>query len=53
MPMGELFAYFDPDHSGGVEHTELEQALTNLDLGLTTPQLQQLILTLGFQASAI
>jgi len=49
MPMGELFAYFDPDHSGGVEHTELEQALTNLDLGLTTPQLQQLILTLGFQ----
>jgi len=49
MPMKELFAYFDPDHSGGVESTELESALTQLDLGLTKQQLQQLILTLGFE----
>ena len=48
MPLADLFNYLDPDHSGSVEHTELEGALEALDLGLTKPQLQHTILMLGF-----
>ena len=47
MPMAELFAHFDPNQDGGVERSELTDALRALDLGLSKPQLEQLVINLN------
>jgi len=47
LPMAQLFAHFDPDHDGNVARTELADALQALNLGLSKPQLEQLVLFLG------
>ena len=47
MSMVDLFAHFDPNHDGAVGREELVSALRGLDLGLSIPQLEQLIINLG------
>jgi len=48
LQIGELLGFFDRDGDGNVTLSECTKALSSLELGLTTQQIGQLVMMIGF-----